>query len=64
MWFARHALPSQQDRPEIGLSYDGQNVTLHAANGRWIWRLTGRTRHHHYGPDGGPVVMVEGRWPD
>ena len=46
MWFARHALERSRANPDIGLSFDGTHVTLHAPNGRWIWKLTGRSRCH------------------
>jgi hypothetical protein len=39
-------------------------VTLHASNGRWIWKLTGRSRCHSRGPGAESLVMVEGIWPD
>ena len=61
---ARHALERSRANPDIGLSFDGTHVTLHAANGRWIWKLTGRSRCHRYGPDAELLVMVEGIWPD
>jgi hypothetical protein len=64
MWFARHALEHSRANPDIGLSFDGTHVTLHAPNGRWIWKLTGRSRCHRYGPDADLLVMVEGIWPD
>jgi len=64
MWFARHVLERTQPDPDIGLSFDGTHVTLHAPNGRWIWRLTGRTRCRSCGPSAEPIVMVEGVWPD
>ncbi len=64
MWFARHALERTRANPDIGLSFDGTHVTLHAPNGRWIWKLTGRSRCHRYSPDAELLVMVEGIWPD
>ena len=64
MWFARHALDLNREPPDVGLSFDGTNVTLRASNGRWIWKLTGRTRCYSRGPDAGLLVMVEGIWPD
>jgi hypothetical protein len=64
MWFARHALDHGRHTPDVGLSFDGIYVTLHASNGRWIWKLTGRTRCHRRGPGAEPLVMVEGIWPD
>ena len=73
MWFAHHVLEHIRVRcpgascgpdPDVGLSFDGTYVTLHASNGRWIWKLTGRSRCHSRGPDAEPLVMVEGIWPD
>ena len=64
MWFARHALEQGRANPDVGLSFDGTHVTLHAANGRWVWKLTGRTWCRPYVSDSGPLVMVEGVWPD
>jgi hypothetical protein len=64
MWFARHALEHSRKNPDIGLSFDGTHVTLHASNGRWIWKLTGRSRCHSRGPGAESLVMVEGIWPD
>jgi hypothetical protein len=64
MWFARHALDRSRENPDVGLSFDGVCVTLHASNGRWIWKLTGRSRCHSYAPGAEPLVMVEGIWPD
>jgi hypothetical protein len=64
MWFARHVLDPSRLPPDVGLSFDGTHVTLHAANGQWVWKLTGRTRSYRKGPDAEPVVMVEGVWPD
>ncbi len=64
MWFARHALDPSREPPDIGLSFDGSHVTLHAANGQWIWKLTGRTLCYSREPGAEPVVMVEGVWPD
>jgi hypothetical protein len=64
MWFAEHVLDRHRQVPDVGLSYDGTNVTLHAANGRWVWRLTGRRWARRFGPGAEPVVMVEGVWPD
>jgi hypothetical protein len=64
MWFARHVLDDSREVPDVGLSFDGSHVTLHAANGRWVWKLTGRIwrREHLSGAES--LVMVEGRWPD
>ena len=64
MWFARHVLDHNREPPDVGLSFDGTHVTLRASNGRWIWKLTGRTRCYSRGPDVEPLVMVEGIWPD
>jgi hypothetical protein len=64
MWFALHALQQGRKAPDVGLSFDGTHVTLHASNGRWIWKLTGRSRRHDRGPDAESLVMVEGIWPD
>jgi hypothetical protein len=64
MWFARHALEHSRKSPDIGLSFDGTHVTLHAPNGRWIWKLTGRSWSRRNGPGMEPLVMVEGIWPD
>ncbi|HZQ30936.1 MAG TPA: hypothetical protein VFB19_04305 [Mycobacterium sp.] len=64
MWFARHVLEQSSKDPDVGLSFDGTRVILHAANGRWVWKLTGRTWCYDCGPDVEPVVMCEGIWPD
>jgi hypothetical protein len=64
MWFARHVLERTRADPDVGLSFDGSHVTLRAANGLWVWKLTGRSAIHRYAPDAEPVVMVEGVWPD
>lgn len=64
MWFARHALEQSRATPDVRLSFDGTYVTLHASNGRWIWKLTGRSWCHSSEPDTEPLVMVEGIWPD
>jgi hypothetical protein len=64
MWFARHVLEHTRENPDVGLSFDGTPVTLHASNGRWIWKLTGRSRCHSDGPGAEPLVMLEGVWPD
>jgi hypothetical protein len=64
MWFARHALACCRENPDIGLSFDGTHVTLHAPNGRWVWKLTGRRRWQRNEPGAEPFVMVEGAWPD
>ena len=64
MWFARHVLAGTRSNPDIGLSFDGEIVTLQAANGRWMWKLTGRTKCLKYTPSAIDVLMVEGIWPD
>ncbi|AFM17444.1 hypothetical protein Mycch_2679 [Mycolicibacterium chubuense NBB4] len=64
MWFARHVLEASRGEPDVGLSFDGQHVTLHAPNGRWIWKLTGRSVCFRDGPDAAPMVLLEGLWPD
>jgi hypothetical protein len=64
MWFAHHVLEHSGANPEVGLSFDGTHVTLHAPNGRWIWKLTGRSWRRSGGSDAEPLVMVEGIWPD
>ena len=64
MWFARHALEHSRANPDVGLSFDGVHVTLHASNGRWIWKLTGRSRSYSRGSGAEPLVMVEGIFPD
>ncbi|MET0474917.1 MAG: hypothetical protein ABW001_09795 [Mycobacterium sp.] len=63
MWFPRHVLDHARPNPDVGLSFDGTHVTLRAANGRWVWKLTGRSRCHR-NEHGGEMVMVEGVWPD
>jgi hypothetical protein len=64
MWFARHVLELCRTTPDVGLSFDGTHVILHASNGRWLWKLTGRSCWHAVGPGAEPFVMVEGCWPD
>jgi hypothetical protein len=64
MWFARHVLEHSRETPDIGLSFDGIQVTLHASNGRWIWKLTGRIWCRGYVSGAEPLVMLEGKWPD
>lgn len=64
MWFARHVLERSRADPDVGLSFDGTHVTLRASNGRWIWKLTGRSWRRASVPDAEPLVMVEGIWPD
>jgi hypothetical protein len=63
-WFARHALVRSRGNPDVGLSFDGTHVTLHASNGRWIWKLTGRIWCRDYVCGAESLVMVEGIWPD
>ena len=48
----------------VGPRRDGTNVTLHASNGRWIWKLTGRSWCSSFEPGAEPLVMLEGIWPD
>jgi hypothetical protein len=64
MWFAQHVLEHSRAEPDVGLSFDGTHVTLHASNGRWIWKLTGRSWCRSSGPGTEPLFMVEGVWPD
>jgi hypothetical protein len=64
MWFAQHVLEQSRADPDVGLSFDGTHVTLHASNGRWIWKLTGRIWCRTFVPNAEPLVMVEGIWPD
>ena len=64
MWFAQHVLEHSRADPDVGLSFDGTHVTLHAFNGRWIWKLTGRIWRRSSGPGTEPLVMLEGVWPD
>lgn len=66
MWFAQHALNTIEPETEesVGWTFDGSLVTLIATNGRWVWKLTGRSRCHEYGPGTEPLVMLEGVWPD
>jgi hypothetical protein len=64
MWFARHVLEQCGANPEVGLSFNGAQVTLHASNGQWIWELTGRSWISDVWPDAESVVMVEGISPD
>lgn len=66
VWFAQHALDmiKAEPDPEPGWAFDGSLVTLDVSNGRWIWKLTGRSWCHEYGPGTTPLVMLEGRWPD
>lgn len=55
-WFGEHELNGPLFRS------DGQHVTVRAANGTWVWQLTGneRTETHH----GKLVRCLEGIWPD
>lgn len=66
VWFAQHTLIDLKEHPDPGggWTFDGSLVTLDVANGRWIWKLTGRSWCHEYGPGTIPLVMVEGVWPD
>ena len=64
MWFAQHVLECSRADPDVGLSFDGTRVTLHASNGRWIWKLTGRSWCRSSGLGAEPLVMLEGIWPD
>ena len=64
MWFARHVLDRSRADPEVGMSFDCTHVTLHASNGRWVWRLTGRIWCRGFMPNAESLVMVEGVWPD
>lgn len=67
MWFAQHALDAiQTGEPAYGSGwgFDGSLVTLDVDNGRWIWKLTGRSWCHDYGTGAIPLVMLEGVWPD
>jgi hypothetical protein len=65
MWFAKHSLDMIKAEPfDDGWTFDGTHVTLDAANGRWVWKLTGRSRCHDYGIGLAPLVLVEAVWPD
>ncbi|MDT5019448.1 MAG: hypothetical protein QOD39_5608 [Mycobacterium sp.] len=64
MWFADHVLERSRADPDVGLSFDGTHVTLHAFNGRWMWKLTGRIWCRNTSVDTLPLVMLEGIWPD
>ncbi|MCP9271798.1 hypothetical protein [Mycolicibacterium arenosum] len=64
MWFALYVLERCRAEPDVGLSYDGSLITLRAANGTWVWRLTGRRCGHRWSTDGEPFDMVEAVWPD
>lgn len=64
MWFPRHVLDHSRQDPDIGLSFDGTHVTLHASNGVWVWKLTGRIWCRNHGSDAEHLVMLEGIWPD
>lgn len=64
MWFAEHVLAQTRANPDVGLSFDGTCVTLRAANGLWVWKLTGRSWSCDSGSIYGPLVMLEGIWPD
>jgi hypothetical protein len=66
VWFAQHTLHDLKERPDPGggWTFDGELVTLEVANGRWIWKLTGREWQHGYGPGTTPLVLLEAVWPD
>lgn len=65
IWFAKHTLDMIRAEPfDNGWTFDGTHVTLDAANGRWVWKLTGRSRSDDHGPGLAPLVMLEGVWPD
>ena len=65
MWFPRHVLDDTRQAPDVGLSFDGSHVTLRAANGQWVWKLTGRIWcRGDYVSDAESLVMCEGIWPD
>ncbi|AAN07962.1 hypothetical protein PBI_MOZY_44 [Mycobacterium phage Mozy] len=66
VWFSKHALDALLERPDPmgGWMFDGSLVTLDVANGRWVWKLTGRSWCHEYGPGTVPLVMLEAVWPD
>jgi hypothetical protein len=64
MWFPQHVLQQSRASPDVGLSFDGTNVTLQAANGRWVWKLTSRSWRRPSAPGAEPYVMLEGVWPD
>lgn len=56
-----------EDEPEWSFfgpwHIDGDTIKLRAANGTWIWVLTGRSEMTTR-PDEEDEVMWEGRWPD
>jgi len=72
VWFAQHALRMIRETEPVfgrgvgpvGWEFDGTHVILDATNGRWVWKLTGRSHSHHYGHGSTPLVMLEGVWPD
>jgi hypothetical protein len=65
MWFAKHSLDMIKAEPfDDGWTFDGTHVTLDVANGRWVWKLTGRSKHYEYGPGLTPLLLVEAVWPD
>jgi hypothetical protein len=65
MWFAKHTLDMIKAEPfDDGWTFDGTHLTLNAANGRWVWKLTGRSKRHDYGPGLAPLLLVEAAWPD
>jgi hypothetical protein len=64
MWFTQHVLEHSRADPHVGLSFDGTHVTLQAANGRWMWKLTGGSWCGGSAPGAEPLVMLEVIWPD
>jgi hypothetical protein len=65
MWFAKHSLDMIKAEPfDDGWTFDGTHLTLNAANGRWVWKLTGRSKRQEYGSGLAPLVLVEAVWPD
>lgn len=42
--------------------FDGTHVTLSAANGTWVWKLTGKTEQRAI--RNGVQVLHEAVWPD
>lgn len=61
LWIPQHILDQM---PYEHVEFDGEHVKLTVDNGIWIWRLTGRTHVHSYGPETTPCVLREGKWPD
>jgi hypothetical protein len=64
MWFASHVLEHGRADPDVGLSFNGTHVMLHASNGVWVWRLTGRSWCRRLQIGTAPLIMLEGIWPD